>query len=46
MTYKMMKQQLEVMIHEAYEAGLTPVAEDLETALATLEYANTNNLIR
>jgi len=46
MTYKMMKQQLEVLIHEAYEAGITPVAEDLEAALETLEFAQRNNLIR
>jgi hypothetical protein len=46
MKYAETKQKIEIMIRDAYWAGLTPVAEDLETALESLEYAHTNNLIR
>ena len=43
--YKDSESELVQLIEAAYELGLTPVAEALETSLDNLYYAKDNNLI-
>lgn len=46
MNYRITESRINQLIDECYASGLSPVAEDLEVALANLRYAKDNGYIQ
>lgn len=45
MDYRITESRINQLIDECYTSGLTPIAEDLEKALANLRYAKDNGYV-